>query len=576
MGFSNLKKIDPGVGAMIYWLLNYFLARVFPMKTCKNCGLEFEITAEDKKFYEKAQIPEPTFCPVCRVQRRMAWRNDRSFYVRKCDKNGKEFVSIYPQNTPFPVYSADEWWKDDWDPLKYGQEVDFSKPFFEQWRELMNKVPRLGIDIVHCENSYYCNYCGDDKNCYLDLAGEANEDCYYNLFTKFSKNCADCTFAYTSELCYEVINCHKCWNCRWSMYLEDSNDCAFCFDLKGCSDCLFCFNLRHKKHHVFNKSLTKTEYEKFKKDLNLGSREAMDGAILKWKKMMAESAIHRDMWGSNAEDCSGDGIKNSKNCHTCFNIVNSWDCKYLYDVLDAKDCYDLNYSLYKPEVACELISTLAMKYSAFNMASHYCDNVFYCDQCNNTSECFGCIALNRYKYCILNKQYSEEEYKKLKARLIEYMVRTGEWGEFFPAQISPCGYNETVAMEYMPITKEEALKKGYKWKEVSKREFVKQKYEIPDVITDVPDVICDEVLACVDCGKNFKIIPQEFKFYKERILPVPMKCPDCRHLDRMKIRTPRQLWDRTCSKCGEKIISTYEPTRPEKVYCAKCYEGEVY
>lgn len=102
------------------WRETGFLSIILPMKTCKNCLLQFEITAEDKKFYVKVGVPEPTFCPVCRVQRRMAWRNDRSFYSRKCDKNGKEFVSIYPQNTPFPVYSADEWWKDDWDPLKYG------------------------------------------------------------------------------------------------------------------------------------------------------------------------------------------------------------------------------------------------------------------------------------------------------------------------------------------------------------------------------------------------------------------------------------------------------------------------
>ncbi|MFA4891439.1 MAG: zinc-ribbon domain containing protein, partial [Candidatus Gracilibacteria bacterium] len=425
-------------------------------------------------------------------------------------------------------------------------------------------------------NSNYCNYCGDDKNCYLDLAGEANEDCYFNLFTKFSKNCADCTFAYTSELCYEVINCHQCWNCRFSMYLENCNDCAFCFDLKGCSDCAFCWNLRHKKHHVFNKPLSKEVYEKAIKDLKFGSHEAMQKAHAKWKKVMAEDAIHRAMWGSNAEDCSGDAIKNSKNCHDCYNIVNSWDCKWLYDVLDAKDCYDLNYSLYKPEVACELISTLAMKYSAFNMASHYCDNVFYCDQCNNTSECFGCIALNRYKYCILNKQYTKEAYVDLKAKLIEHMRKTGEWGEFFPAGIAPSAYNETVAMEYMPISKEEALKKGYKWKDISKREFVKQKYEVPDVIADVPDSVVDEVLACEGCGKNFKIISQEFKFYKERVLPVPRKCPDCRHLDRMAIRTPRKLWDRKCSKCGGEVSSTYEPGRAEKVYCGKCYEEEVY
>jgi len=289
----------------------------------------------------------------------------------------------------------------------------------------------------------------------------------------------------------------------------------------------------------------------------------MQDAQVKWKKMMEEEAVHKDSWGSAAEDCSGNNIKNSKNCHVCFNIVNCWDCKYLFDVLDAKDCYDLSYSLYKPEVACELISTLELKYSAFNMASHYCNNVFYCDQLNNSSDCFGCIALNRYKYCILNKQYSKEEYFALKERLIAHMVETGEWGEFFPAQISPWAYNETVAQEYMPISRDDAVAKGYKWKEASENKAQGGRG-------------ADDVVDCGGCGKNFRLIPQELKFYKERVLPVPRKCPDCRHLDRMALRTPRRLWKKACSKCGEENWTTYSPERPEQVYCQKCYEGSVY
>jgi len=35
------------------------------------------------------------------------------------------------------------------------------------------------------------------------------------------------------------------------------------------------------------------------------------------------------------------------------------------------------------------------------------------------------------------------------------MRSTGEWGEFFPHELSPFGYNETVAQEYFPLTEEE-------------------------------------------------------------------------------------------------------------------------
>ena len=36
------------------------------------------------------------------------------------------------------------------------------------------------------------------------------------------------------------------------------------------------------------------------------------------------------------------------------------------------------------------------------------------------------------------------------------MKSTGEWGEFFPHELSPFGYNETVAQEYFPLNEAQA------------------------------------------------------------------------------------------------------------------------
>ena len=41
------------------------------------------------------------------------------------------------------------------------------------------------------------------------------------------------------------------------------------------------------------------------------------------------------------------------------------------------------------------------------------------------------------------------------------MISTGEWGEFFPSSLSPFGYNETVAQEYFPLTREEVLESSF-------------------------------------------------------------------------------------------------------------------
>lgn len=543
-------------------------------QTCKHCQKTFE--ANDIKLDFFAWTPDPQLCPVCRLQRRMTWRNDRSFYLRKCDLSGKQMVSIYPADTAFPVYHPDEWYGDKWNALDFGKEFDFNRPFFEQWNELFLKVPRLGIDIVNCDNSYYCNYCGDNKNCYLDIAGEANEDCYFNLFTKYSKNCTDCTFAYHSELCYECINCYNCYNSRYSINLENCSDCFFCFDLKGCRNCLFSSNLRQKEYFIFNQAYSKEEYEEKLKELNLGSYVSLQKAISQWKELMKQ-AIHRDMVTLNSENCTGDYIKNSKNCRYVFNVSGCEDSEYLYDVLDAKNCQDMNYSLYQPERSYELISTLSMKFSAFSLESHYCNEVFYSKQCNNSSNLFGCIGLNRAQYCILNKQYTKEAYEVLVPKIIEHMMGTGEWGEFLPSVLSPFAYNETVAQEYHPLLKADALKQGFTWKDHDEASHYQgPSIVIPDLIGEVDEELKKQILKCEGSGQLFKIIPQELQFYKKQGIPVPHRSSDQRHRDRLSLRNPRFLWDRKCSECGKGIKTSYAPERPEKVFCEECYLKTVY
>lgn len=206
---------------------------------------------------------------------------------------------------------------------------------------------------------------------------------------------------------------------------------------------------------------------------------------------------------------------------------------------------------------------------------HMCNeevyDLLYCMDCYHSSNLFGCSGVRHKKYCILNKQYSKEEYEELMPKIIEHMKSTGEWGEFFPIEISPLAYNETHAQDYYPLTKEQALEKGYKWKDKDPKEYIESNYEISDRIDEVSDNITSQVLACKDCGRNYKIIQQELGFYKKQGIPVPVKCHDCRHYDRFKKRQPRSLWDRKCDKCQVQIFTTYSPERPEKVYCEQCY-----
>ncbi|MFH1537028.1 MAG: hypothetical protein ABID45_03510, partial [Patescibacteria group bacterium] len=97
-------------------------------------------------------------------------------------------------------------------------------------------------------------------------------------------------------------------------------------------------------------------------------------------------------------------------------------------------------------------------------------------------------------------------------------------------------------------------------------------------INKVPDSIVNQVLACEECEKNYKIIQPELDFYKQNQLPVPKICPDCRHQKRMRLRPLRSLWQRQCMKpnCNNEFETAYSPDQKDLVYCEDCYNKEIY
>ncbi|MBI5753550.1 zinc-ribbon domain containing protein [Candidatus Peregrinibacteria bacterium] len=114
-------------------------------KTCRECGQGFKISPEDLAFYKKIGVPEPTLCPGCRQQRRLAFRNEKNLYKRACDLCGSGIISFFDKDVKFPVYCSACWWSDKWDSSIYGRDYDFSRPFFEQFGELMQEVPKVGV-----------------------------------------------------------------------------------------------------------------------------------------------------------------------------------------------------------------------------------------------------------------------------------------------------------------------------------------------------------------------------------------------------------------------------------------------
>ena len=557
-------------------------------RICQNCKKDFIIEPEDFKFYEKIKVPPPTFCPECRLIRRLVFRNDRVWYHRKCDGTGKQILSMYAPNMDLKVYDYEYWKSDVWDPISYGFEYDFSEKFFEQFEKLFKTVPHSSLIQKNNVDSEYTNHTLNFKNCYFCASGDTAEDCTY-LFGSLLriKNCFDLHQSNDCEFCYELADCMKSNRLFWGQNCETCLNSFLLYDCRNCHDCFGCVGLRNKQYCIFNKQYTKEEYKKELTKYCNGSYQK----LLKTRNKFEELKLkipRKYAVITKSINVSGDDIYEARNCKQSFNIRNNIEnCKYCYRVHEnSKDGYDTFIAWNNAELFYESVSVSGQNifFSAFIWGGFDIQYSYSCFDCNNI---FGCIGLRNKSYCILNKQYTKERYEQLLEKIIGHMKKTGEYGEFFPSNISPFGYNESIAQDYFPKTKEEILKQSYAWRdpEVKNYNITIPTNNIPDNITDVPNSFTKEIIECEhkgkcneQCATAFRLTASELQFYKRMNIPLPRLCPFCRHYGRLKLKNPMKLWHRKCMKegCNNKFETSYAPDRPEIVYCEKCYQQEVY
>ena len=543
------------------------------MKTCANCQSPFEVADKDREFYQTMEVSEPTFCPPCREQRRMLQVNQMNLYKRKCDQTGDAIISNYHSESPFKVYSQKYWFSDQFDTTEYGREFDFNRPFFEQLMELWKAVPRpaLFTDFLNDENSDFTNYAGKNKDCYLIMDSDENRDCYYSYSVNGSKNSSDCFRLDQGELCYENVDSKNCYNSSYIYNSDNCSDSMFLANCIGVKNSIMCSNLRQKEYHIFNKPVRKEEFEKVRDSLK--SRDVLNQAFKKFNEFRKRFP-QRSIIGFSNENVSGNYLVNCKNADHCFDSRGIWDGKYCTQIfMPSKNIMD-----------CDEVGGVELGYESNNagydsynlrftlQSLDVNSNLTYANYCYHSSDLFGSIGLRNKKYCILNKQYTKEDYEKLVPQIIEHMKATGEWGEYYPAWMSSFAYNKTMAQDYFPLTKEQALEKGYQWQDEDQQEFLEATFSAPDTIDEVEDSVLQESLKCDSCAKNYRIVEQELKFYRQLNLPLPTTCFFCRHKARMKGRNPRHLYERQCDQCQTAINTTYSPKREEKVYCEDCYQ----
>ncbi|MFH1855436.1 MAG: hypothetical protein ABH810_03490 [bacterium] len=569
---------------------------------CKQCSAEFTESEAEQKLREKLapeingkkfELPEPEMCPLCREQNRIAFRNERKLYKRPCALCKKEVLSIYSPDKDYQATCGKCFWSDKWDPVDVGIEYDASKSFFVQFDELLHKSKLLGLFAVNVENSDFVNQEEDVKDCYLTVGGHYNESCYYTTYGVEGFKNIDSYFVFKSQYLYECLFCFDCNNSKYLESCENCNDCFLCESCVGCNDCIGCVNLHRKQYYYFNEKLTKEEYEKKVAEI-FATRKSLE----KEKDKFAEFSMHQPKKFArmtNVENSTGDYLTNCKNIHEGYSVEDSENGINHYLTAYIKYAMELS-SVAWAEFTYGAIGSTRLNNCISISQCVSCPDSYYCSNCQNSKNLFGCVGLVHKQYCILNKQFTKEEYFKKVAQIIKNMQEAGEWGRFFPISISPFGYNETVAMEYFPLTTEEAKKNGWKWqdkdygikydgpfydpKEISAYDPKQNPYVQKEI-----DKCLKGILKCEISGKPFKIISQELAEYVQNNIQIPRRHPDQRHLDRLARINPMKLYHRSCmnegpslgalGKCQNEFETTYAPDRSEKVYCEPCYQKSI-
>src|SRR3989339_600427 len=567
-------------------------------KNCQNCKKDFVIESDDFAFYEKMKVPAPTFCPDCRLQRRLSFRNERALYKRSCELCGKDTITMYDLSGGIKNYCGECWQSDKWDPMQYGKEHDFSKSFFNQFSELIRKIPHrnLSVNFTTLMNSNFTNMNHALKNCYYLFNSDYDENCMYSEEVEHSKDCVDVTMIEGTELAYESLNCNKCYQIYYSVDCENSHNIWFSKNLSGCSNCFGCMNLRNQQYHIFNEKVSKEEYDKKVGEYKLDSYANVQNL----KKKISEFWLnfpHKYIHGVKNLNSSGDYISNSKYVEKSFIATESENCKHcMWLILGGnKECFDFTqfgengHLVYESLISGQNINNVIGGNVVVDGR-----NISYSMHCvGNNSNLFGCFGLRNKQYCILNKQYTKEEYEALVPKIIAHMNempyvdkkgRIYKYGEFFPAEISQFSYNETSAQEFFPMKKESAQGNGFLWKDVKEKNYkiTLKSQDLPDSILDVKEDITAQIIECEhrgqcneQCATAFRVISQELQFYKSQNLPLPRLCPNCRHYQRTKNRNPVKLFLCNCAKCNKEIETSYASDRPEIVYCEQCYQQEV-
>ena len=541
------------------------------------CGDQYTPHEKEIDLCERMRIPVFSECVPCRRKHRLAFWPFGNFYARTCDLSGESIITTLPPDTAFPIYKRKHWYSDAWTPPE--MEVDINRPFFDQLKELQARTPHY--HALGDEESINCDYCDDvweSKDCYLSRSLLQCEQAYYCHRNIRAKNSFEATFSFNLEQCYDCTYCFDSYALRHSVDSRNCIDSAFLYDCRNCSNCFMCWNLRNKQYCILNIQYSPAEYAQRMAEYQLGSYDTVQRLKNEYGEHLKRDVVHKPDFNTKSEACVGNFLDACKGCDDAYFLEKSQDCFDVFRWHHDTDCASVS-GILNGELCAYAVQSTNVHNVQYAQYCLDCSDAQYLDLCQSCENCFGCVGLRKKQYCILNRQYSKEEYESLRARIVEGMKGRGEYGSFFPFAMAYSGYNTSLAQMHFPLTKEGAQTIGARWEEKMDGDArtASNVNTMPDRIDDAAESVVGTVYECPLTGRPFKIIKQELEFYKKHGIPLPRTYPDERNRQRHHYLLATEARDVLCFFCHSPLKTYYPETWGyEKIACRECYQKEVF
>lgn len=286
--------------------------------------------------------------------------------------------------------------------------------FYSQYLTLKSSVPLPPTHSHSNENSDYVSYSYRCKNCYYCFDSADCKNCMYCFDCIKSTDIIDGDYCVDSEQLYESVDAYKCFNSAYLNYCARVYDSYFCRNCFDSHDLFGCVDLTQKQYCIFNKQYTKEDYQNTVKELLKVSPESH---LKKLEELIRQHPIGPTYVSHSENSDFGNQVHYCANCYLCFDTARSADLAYTYDTAYCTNSMDLTYC-YKAELCYECTDSAKIYNCDFVEWSSECFDSAYLTNCKDCHNCFGCVEIAHKRFCVLNKQYSEEEYKKIIGEIV--------------------------------------------------------------------------------------------------------------------------------------------------------------